>query len=178
MKSTLRCGCEAHTELTVCELAPGLQGLECVSCEGQLLQLDDYRAWRDKTPVPPVAQAIAADEDPIARHCPACARLMQRFRVGAQPDFRVDRCAACQNVWFARGEWQAFVAAGLGSRLDEILTDAWQRQLQTNELRQGREAVLRQRHGAETMDELARIRQWLQAQPGRDELVALLRADW
>lgn len=177
MKALLRCGCEAHTELTPHELAPGLHGLQCTSCEGQLLQLDDYRAWRDKTPTPPVADAMASDEDPHARNCPACARLMQRFRVGAKPDFRVDRCTSCQNVWFARGEWQAFVAAGLGSRLDEVLTDAWQRQLQADELRQGREQVLRQRHGAEAMDELARIRQWLKAQPGRDELLALLRAD-
>lgn len=178
MTKSLYCGCAAHTELSPCELAPGLTGLHCTSCGSHMLMLDDYRAWRSKAPTPTTTAATTTAEDNSARHCPACTRLMQRYRVGSTPDFRVDRCIACQAIWFAGGEWQALLAAGLGTRLEEITTDAWQRQLQADDLRKGREAVLRQRHGAATMDELARIRQWLQAQPERDELIALLRADW
>lgn len=178
MNKTLHCSCAAHTELTPCELAPGLQGLHCTSCDGHMLLLEDYRAWPKAAMPTPVAVATATAEDNSARHCAGCARLMQRYRVGSTPDFRVDRCASCQAVWFAGGEWQALLGVGLGARLDEILTDAWQRQLQAEELRKGREAVLRQRHGAVTMDELARIRQWLQTQPERDELLAMLRAGW
>lgn len=142
--------------------------------------MDDYRAWRDQSAPPAGASppAPATSTDSGARHCPACARLMHRYRVGARPDFRLDRCAPCQTVWFDAGEWQALLAAGLGARLEEILSDGWQRQLQADELRQGREAVLRQRHGDACIDELARMRQWLQAQPHRDELLALLRAGW
>ena len=178
MTKTLHCSCAAHTELRPCELAPDLSGLHCTSCGGHMLMLEDYRAWRSTAPVQPATAVTATAEDNSARHCPACARLMQRYRVGSTPDFRLDRCAPCQAVWFAGGEWQALLATGMGTRLDEILTDAWQRQVQAEELRKGREAVLRQRHGAATMDDLARIRQWLHAQPERDELVALLRADW
>ncbi|MBK6591237.1 MAG: zf-TFIIB domain-containing protein [Burkholderiales bacterium] len=178
MNKTLHCSCAAHTELIACKLAPGLKGLHCTSCDGHMLMLEDYRVWRSTAPTQPAAAATATAEDNSARHCPACTRLMQRYRVGSTPDFRVDRCAACQAVWFAGGEWQALLATGMGTRLDEILTDAWQRQVQAEELRKGREAALRQRHGAAAMDELARIRQWLHAQPERDELLALLRADW
>jgi Zn-finger nucleic acid-binding protein len=180
MNKTLHCGCASHTELSPSELAPGLNGLHCTSCEGHMLMLDDYRVWRSKAATMPSPSAIttATAEDNSARHCPACARLMQRYRVGSTPDFRLDRCASCQAVWFAGGEWEALVAAGMGSRLDEVLTDAWQRQVQAEELRKGREAVLRQRHGDATMDELARMRQWLQGQAERDELLALLRAGW
>ena len=178
MTKTLHCSCAAHTELSPCELAPGLAGLHCTSCGGHMLMLEDYRVWRSTATPQPATTAAATAEDNTARNCPACTRLMQRYRVGSTPDFRVDRCAACQVVWFAGGEWQALLATGMGTRLDEILTDAWQRQVQAEELRKGRETVLRQRHGAATMDELARIRQWLQAQPERDELLALLRADW
>lgn len=178
MNTSLRCGCAAHTELSPCELAPGLHGLQCANCGGHWLALEDYRVWRRTVTPQTTSTANATDDDSAARHCPACTRLMQRFRVGSTPDFRVDRCASCQAVWFAGGEWQAFLAAGMGTRLDEVLTDAWQRQLQAEELRKGREVALRQRHGADTMDELARLRRWLQAQPHRGELLALLRADW
>ena len=178
MTKTLHCSCAAHTELKPCELAPGLTGLLCTSCGGHMLMLEDYRVWRSTAPAQPATSATATAEDNSARHCPACTRLMQRYRVGSTPDFWVDRCASCQAVWFAGGEWQALLAAGMGTRLEDILTDAWQRQVQAEELRKGRETVLRQRYGAATMDELARIRQWLHAQPERDELLALLRADW
>lgn len=178
MNPSLRCGCAAHTALSPCELAPGLQGLHCTTCGGMLLMLEDYRVWRSNAPSQTAKVASATAEDNSARHCPACTRLMQRFRVGSTPDFRLDRCASCQSVWFAGGEWQALLAAGMGTRLEEVLTDGWQRQLQADELRKGREAVLRQRHGEDTMDEMARIKQWLQTQPHRDELLALLRADW
>lgn len=178
MNKTLHCSCAAHTELEPCELAPGLHGLHCASCDGHMLMMDDYRIWRSKAPTALAAAIAAPAVDNNARHCPACARLMQRYRVGSTPDFKVDRCASCQTAWFAAGEWQALLATGMGTRLEEVLTDAWQRQVQAEELRKGREAVLRQRHGADTMDELARVRQWLQAQPERDELLALLRADW
>ena len=178
MTKTLHCSCAAHTELSPCELAPGLQGLHCTSCNGHMLMMEDYRVWRSTASPQPATSAVATAEDNTARNCPACTRLMQRYRVGSTPDFRVDRCTSCQAVWFAAGEWQALLATGMGTRLDEILTDAWQRQVQAEELRKGREVVLRQRHGAATMDELGRIRQWLHAQPERDELLALLRADW
>ena len=105
---------------------------------------------------------------------------MQRLRVGAKPDFRVDRCAGCQALWFDRGEWAALAASGLASRLEEILSDAGQRQLQAAELRERREADLRRKHGDACIDEIARVHQWLHAQPAaqREELLSLLRAGW
>jgi len=94
------------------------------------------------------------------------------------PDFRIDRCGACQLVWLDRGEWAALVHNGLARRLDEVMSDAWQRQLKQDELRAGREATLRARHGDECINELSRIRAWLDVQPQRDELLSLLRAGW
>lgn len=180
MKKSLRCGCAAHAELSVSELAPGLPARQCPGCEGSLLELDDYRRWRDNSPAPAPLPDQDATEDGGVRHCPACARLMQRLRVGAKPNFRVDRCAGCQALWFDRGEWAALAASGLASRLEEILSDAGQRQLQAGELRERREAALRHKHGDACIDEIARMHQWLRAQPAaqREELLSLLRAGW
>jgi hypothetical protein len=59
-----------------------------------------------------------------------------------------------------------------------VLSDAWQRQLRDDEVSGQREAALRARHGDACIDELVRIRTWLDEQPQRDELIALLRAGW
>lgn len=176
---TLRCGCESAAALTTTELEVGLKAQGCSDCGGSVLHLGEYQAWRDRagadlTPRDPVA----FEDAPGARACPQCARLMHRLRAGIRPEFRLDRCAACQLVWFDRGEWPALVAAGHARRLDEILRDSWQRHMQAHELRRLREAALRERHGDACIDELGRISDWLDSQPNRDELLSLLRSGW
>ena len=178
-RRSLRCACSGSAELAAVELEPGLSAHGCKACDGSLLALTDYRAWRRRTNAAVTPRDPVVFEDaPGARSCPGCSRLMHRLRAGAQPDFRLDRCASCQVVWFDRGEWPALVSAGHGARLDDILSDAWQRQVQADELRATREAALREKHGDDCMNELSRIRTWLDGQPQRDELIALLRAGW
>jgi Zn-finger nucleic acid-binding protein len=181
MTVRLRCACEAHSELRAGRLGEGGPTADtCPSCDGALLAMADYRRWRDSATAgaPAMAASPALEDQVAARPCPKCTRLMQRLRVGASPDFRLDRCAACALLWFDRGEWSALCSAGLASRLEEVLSERWQRDLQANEARQRRETLLRDKHGAECMDELARMREWLQAQKHPDELLALLRAGW
>lgn len=178
---TMHCVCDSHAELQRAELAPGLAALRCPSCHGHRLDMADYERWRDDAQpastdddVPP----MAPDAGARARPCPACTRLMSRYRVGATPDFRLDRCAPCGGVWFDAGEWPALVQAGLAQRLGDVVSDAWQRRVQTDEQRARRLAVLHAKHGEACLTELARVRTWLDAQPHRDELLALLRAGW
>jgi Zn-finger nucleic acid-binding protein len=180
MKSKMFCGCEVGCSLLSSEIAPGLPSQRCSRCHGHWLRMADYELWRtDATPVqehqvPP----MRAEAGATARACPACERMMTRWRVGASPDFRLDRCAGCKAVWFDAGEWPALVRAGLAQRLSEVLSDTWQRRVQSDELSARRLAGLRARHGQECMNELERMRTWLEAQPQREELLALLRAGW
>jgi Zn-finger nucleic acid-binding protein len=187
MTNTLRCTCAAHGVFKAIELAPGLPARQCAACEGTVLALDAYRVWRDRAdgvpdstlPQTVIHGLVAVDDSAGVRVCPQCSRLMQRLRVSTQqPDFRIDRCAPCQTVWLDRGEWAALAENGLARRLDEVLSDRWQRHLQQEDQRARHEAVLRARLGDDCMNELARIRAWLDVQPQRDELLALLRAGW
>lgn len=178
MKRNLRCTCEQRAQLLPAQLEQGLPGLRCPACAGELLALEDWRRWRDTAPAVTAPLDAAVRTDGGARRCVQCDRLMQRLRVGSQPDFRVDRCAGCRLVWFDAGEWAALLSAGLATRLEDVLSDAGQRQLQADESRQRREQVLRAKHGDACIDELARVRQWLAGQPHPDELIALLRAGW
>lgn len=179
----LRCGCAAaSTDFVAIELADGLQALQCEACEGTALRLEDYFRWRVRSPQPFASDLVALaqenDADSRVRPCPNCARLMQRYRPSTELEFWLDRCPACQLVWFDRDEWSALADLGLAGRLHKVLTDAWQRQLRDEEIDRQREAALRARHGESCMDEVDRIRAWLATQPQRKELLALLRADW
>lgn len=184
MNQRLRCACAPQAEMSIDELSPGLGAVRCGRCGGAVLRLDDYRRWRERHPAAAANVGASpppqAEEEPQsrARACPACARLMQRYRVGTQPDFRLDACSACQLVWLDRGEWASLAQGDLAGRLTDILSDAWQRRLRADELRQRREAALRGKYGDDCIDELIRIRGWLDAHPQRDELLALLRAGW
>jgi len=168
--------------MAAAELSPGLTARQCGACGASALKLDDYRQWRERQPASgPVTEPAARaeeEQDVRARTCPACTRLMQRYRVGTQPDFRLDACSACQLVWLDRGEWASLAQGDLSGRLTEILSEAWQRRLRADELRNRREAGLRAKHGDACIDELIRVRSWLDAQPQREELLALLRAGW
>ncbi len=179
----MRCECEARGELKPAEIAPGLTALHCAECGGSLLAMEDYHRWRERRPALPVdaPPAPPSVEEPAGvRSCPCCGRLMQRYRVGTVPDFRIDRCTHCQQAWFDPGEWRALAAVGLADRLGEVLSDSWQRKLQADALRMRREAGLREKFGDACVDELGRVRAWLETQPParRDELLALLRSGW
>jgi len=181
MNPNLKCSCSAHSPMQAVALAEALLAVNCTDCGGMVMSMEDWRAWKAADPA---REPHAIDDEVIevfdaasVRHCPECDRLMQRLRVSAGPDFRIDRCIACQNLWFDQGEWRALVSRGLANRLDELLSDGWQRRLQTEEVREVRLAALRRRYGNDCIDELDRIRVWLDTQPHRDELLALLRAD-
>jgi len=181
MNKNLRCLCDAQAPLLPAELAPGLPARHCAACGGSLLDMSDYRLWCERAAMTPTAvgEPVNIEQDATgARKCPGCTRLMERLRLGAELDFRIDRCIACQAVWFDRGEWFALVKAGLAGRLTTLLSDGWQRQLQSDELRARREAILRARHGDACIDEVIRIRAWLDTQASRDELLSILRAGW
>jgi Zn-finger nucleic acid-binding protein len=179
MTRPLRCACEAQPELTPVRLAAGPRALACEACGGSCLAMNDYRAWRDGDSFESIdVSAVAIEDCPAARPCPACARFMERVRVGATADFRLDRCAACSLLWLDRGEWEALHAENLAHWLEEVLSERWRRDLQAHEARLRREAVLRDKHGSECMAELARVHRWLQGQKNPDELLALLRAGW
>lgn len=176
MNKTLHCVCAAHAPLMPGLLTVGLAAHHCPACEGSLMAMADYRRWvpAPSHPASPDT-ALPVSDAPGVRACPGCGRLMERLKTGADLGFRVDRCAPCQLVWFDRGEWPALTQAGLATQLAELLSDAGQRQLQADEIKAGRAAALRARHGEAALAELNRVRAWLDQQPHPEELLSLLR---
>lgn len=184
MKTELiQCVCGQPAEFQRAQLAPGLPSMTCASCHGHWLLLDDHEKWAssqsDVIHASPMVMAdMPVDAEKRVRQCPQCARLMTRLRVGASVNFRVDGCVTCHGLWLDAGEWDAIDFLGLSRRIGHIMSDEWQKGVQDEEAQSRREAQLRLRYGDACMDELVRIRQWLQGQPDRDTLLTLLRNGW
>jgi len=179
MSTRLHCSCASRSPLKAVALEEGLPAAACPDCSAVLLQMDDWRRWRSRSPHVPAAASAPAQahaDHGRARACPACTRLMQRLPVHNAQDFRVDRCIHCQYLWLDPGEWAALVQLGVALQLDTLLSDAGQRRLQSERLLATRMQTLRQRHGDERIDEILRFRRWLAEQPHPDELLALLRS--
>lgn len=185
MAAPLHCDCPGSPRLQPRELLPGLFAQACPDCGALSLELEDYRRWlagRQAGPAPTPEQWIGT---PVAEHlgtrqvrlCAACGRPMGRYRAGTHPDFHLDRCAPCQRLVLDGGEWEALAQLGAAEHLEQILSEPWQRRLQTLEAGARRRQALRQRLGDASVDELLRIQDWLQDHPQRRELLALLNGD-
>lgn len=185
MSNELHCDCAQQPALKVRELQAGLFAQACEDCGALAIDLNDYRRWLERQTVGPAPTPEQCAGMPVegelamrkARMCPGCGRPMARHRAGSRPDFHLDRCAPCQLLILDGGEWDALMQLGALEHLDLILSDTWQRRLQTLEATERRRQSLRQRLGDSTVDELIRIQTWLNDQPQRRELLALLGGD-
>lgn len=161
-----------------CELKPGLLVRRCAACRGVLLALPDYRNWRDQhfSELPAVEPTpLPGREAPSkARACLSCGCLMARYRTGNAESFWLDFCPSCALVWFDDGEWETLEQGGLAPYLDTVLSDAWQKRVQTQRATSYRDDLLRVRFGEETLTEIRRIKAWLTEQPNRRDILTFL----
>lgn len=181
MPTTLHCcACSHRPALSEQALSPGLPAHECAECNGHWIDLEDHRAWvasgaPSNEPAELVEHWLPGELTP-ARACPNCERIMERLRTGGKPNLRIDRCVHCHSVWLDGGEWAALQFHQ--ARLDDVLSDLWQRQLRETEAQERREALVRQRHGDACIDEVLRIQAWLQQQAEPGVVLNLIRNGW
>lgn len=151
---------------------------QCTECQGVWVELDLYRMWRKNRPhVAPhefVGEIVQVND--AVRLCPATGRLMTRIRVSNDTSLLLDYSVAAQAVWFDRGEWERLVALGLSVQLDAVVSERWQHDLKQAASRERQEKALRTRFGDSNYDALVKMRDWLEDQPNRLEMMAFLNA--
>lgn len=165
----------AHFQPTCIE--GGLPAERCAACNGVLVELERYRAWREDMPEPVSAVAVgeASVADGAVRLCPKTGRLMARLKVDSQHPLRLDYSAAAQAIWLDAGEWDTLVSLGVHGQLAAIASDRWQASVQKAASRERMEQAMQARFG-DDFAELARIRSWLDGQSNRREMLAFLGA--
>lgn len=164
-----------NTRLEPRELATGLVAAVCPTCEGTLLSLMNYRFWADRfaAQTSDVEPAVVAESDSV-NCCPKCSRLMTKYQIGHGSEHKLDLCAACDEAWLDKGEWQLLASLDLQGKLPKIFTDAWQRNIR----KQRQEDAVNQRYekslGADTFAQAHTFKQWLYKQPNRDVIKQFL----
>jgi len=170
------CRAETFSQL---ELDPGLFALRCESCAGNWVRGGSYWQWLaghgENLPElhePPAGEA--PPEDRKAKLCPECHTSMFRYTVGHGLGFGLDQCPACKGIWFDAAEWEALRQRNLHDDIHAVFTAPWQAEASREERRLRLEQIYTRRFGAEDFAEVRRVREWLDASPRKQELIAYL----
>jgi Zn-finger nucleic acid-binding protein len=151
----------------------------CAQCHGHWIRGEAYYTWIEQTnrataATLEVRDVAPAHDNPRAKLCPECRKIMRRYEVGHGVEFCIDRCATCAGIWFDANEWEQLQAHKLADRVHFIFSAAWQSELHRQRHDERERVRLRARLGEEDFERLQQITQWVQNHPHRDELAAHL----
>ena len=148
------------------------------------MRFGDYLTWRERQPdlatvatqaVSDVKEDSPTDTPLSVRRCPDGGHVLMRYRVGHGVPFSLDRCGACNGVWFDRAEWESLSARGLHRQLPEIFGPSWQFGLRSEEQRTQQEQRFSDRLGPD----LGRVREfadWIAEHPRCSEILAYVQS--
>ena len=126
------CTCCHQGQLLPTKLDNGLFVYACNACQGFAIDISTYLDWRkdqpavQASPQAPEGVHYAHRNQRHALHCPACKRLMLKYRVHAGESPTIDTCLRCDALWLDGGEWAYLEHIGLHTSLTAISTSAWQ----------------------------------------------------
>ena len=175
------CTCCHQGQLLPHTLDNGLHVYACTACAGMAIDISTYLDWRREQPPTPNAgpQAPTGNVPPHnnnrhALHCPACKRLMLKYRVHAGDSPSIDTCLRCDAIWLDGGEWEYLESIGLHTSLTAISTAAWQSRRAQLNVTLRRNAEDREQLGDEVYTQAQQVLAWLQAQPERKHILKML----
>lgn len=158
------------------ELEAGLIACCCPKCEGALLPLMNYRYWVDSHQADEIQipHELAVEDSTQAKLCPKCQRLMTKFKIGIEPDNKIEFCVGCDEAWLDRGEWKLLKSLDIQNKLPSIFTDAWQRNIRMKQQESNLKAHYTQKLGQEMFDQVDSFKKWLETQPEKAQIIQYL----
>ncbi len=157
------------------ELEPGLVVGSCTKCQGALVSLMNYRFWVDQKSASQEqssldVKTLVAEDNPTAKVCPKCSKLMTKFQIGPEASNRLDLCTSCDEAWLDKGEWVLLKHLDLADKLPKIFTDAWQRNIRLER----QEKIHKQRYeqllGSKDFSTLNTFKEWLDKHPQKEAI--------
>lgn len=178
----MRCpSCHAGV-LQPSELDGRLACRACNQCAGAPVELSTYGRWiterHGATAAPPAqAEAFEVADTRQALCCPACQRLMVKFKVMADTAHGLHFCFHCEKVWLDAGEWNYLGGLGPQTRIRSVSTEPWQRRIREEHGARQRLALLKQAMGEDAFGRAEKFRAWLRQQPARADILRYLNAE-
>ena len=160
----------------------GLSVSVCESCNGYWLAYDKYQAWRkDNSQSPSGTELTDIAHEPCdvkkAKMCPACGRILTKFKVGHGIDFYLDHCDGCNGVWLDSNEWNVLKKHNLHKAINDMFTSSWRRQIHVDDLRHSHDKIFTETFGISDYAELQKMKQWIDKHPKRTAIISFLIDD-
>lgn len=172
--------CPACTTDLAIDTGPLPSTHSCAKCKGHWVTYDRFEAWLGSGspgmragPVgaPPPSKRLKA------RVCPRCGRIMGMATLSNTPRVEVERCGGCNGVWFDGAEMEWAATSGVLARLYHVLNDSGQRRLDMERESAEHEGRVRAVLGPAVYAEAVRIKAWLDSQPQREVILAVLMGE-
>lgn len=155
----------------------------CSSCGGSWVLIQDYVAWKERNPEYKFPENLTAfDESETsdtkqAMLCPVSGAIMQKFRISAGNDHRLDYSAAVGGLWLDKGEWELLKAEGLAGSLNAVVTQQWQNKVRQDSARENFSEIYKLKFGEDLYSKIREVREWLQSQEQKADIRAYLLAE-
>jgi Zn-finger nucleic acid-binding protein len=174
--------CNENT-LSFCQLEANLSSSQCSKCGGVWISASQYEQWlklhgenlAEKSPEEGVN--LVSEETPKAKFCPDCKYILIKYKVGHDVGFSLNRCDHCGGIWFDKNEWQIMKSRNLHDDVHRVFSQAWQSVVRAEEHKAAMNEILRNQLGEADLNEIRRIKTWLQTHPKSAELYAYLLSD-
>ncbi|WP_345549605.1 zf-TFIIB domain-containing protein [Microbulbifer aestuariivivens] len=159
------------------------RGHTCTSCGGNWILIQDYVSWKEKNPQYQFAENISeaevseATDSKSALLCPISGAIMQKFKITAACEHRLDYSVSVGGLWLDKGEWELLKSEGLAGSLNAVVTRQWQKKIRQESARQSFQDLYRAKFGEELYEEVRKTREWLQSQTQQADIRAYLLAE-
>ncbi|WP_444920640.1 zf-TFIIB domain-containing protein [Microbulbifer sp. CnH-101-G] len=155
----------------------------CSNCGGNWILVEDYLTWKRKNADYQFSDNLDVLNEEVAGDtkkailCPVSGVIMQKFKITAGNEHRLDYSPAVGGIWLDKGEWELLKAEGLADSLNFLVTNEWQKKLRDSNARETFSEVYRKRFGEETYGKVKEFREWLQNQENKADITAYLVAE-
>jgi Zn-finger nucleic acid-binding protein len=116
------------------------------------------------------------DESKCALICPMTGVIMQKFRIDAETEHKLNYSHVVGAVWLDKGEWSMLKEMGYAGSLNKVFTLHWQKMIRENKTHAKFAKLYRTKFGHMDYERVRLFRHWLEHHPKKSELIAYLNA--
>lgn len=172
--------CKTNT-LAQTEVLDNLITHPCAQCKGKWIVREDYWKWIEPRgtilmEVPPGSWAdfLPVEQTEKLKICPDCGRFMGKYKVGHGVPFVIGCCGTCAGFWLDANVWENLASRHIHERLHFVISDAWQEKIARPDREKRHEQIVLEKVGAEDLEKIKSIKQWIDHHPRKAELLSVL----
>ncbi|WP_444892501.1 hypothetical protein ACJJIE_17520 [Microbulbifer sp. TRSA001] len=102
---------------------------------------------------------------------------MQKVKILASSERRIDYSTVVGGVWLDKGEWNLLKAEGLAGSLNFLVTHEWQKKIRESKAYKNFSEMYKDKFGEDLYDKVKEVREWLISNENKSDILAYLNAE-